>query len=77
MGEIVDGLAAPERGRIARLRDRGAFFWLDASSAETSEADLADALGTLIFGLLLGVKSEEGLTYLTAGSQQKSGDQVR
>ena len=45
MGEIVDGLAAPERGRIARLRDRGAFFWLDASSAETSEADLADALG--------------------------------
>jgi len=45
MGEIIAGFAAPERERVARLREREAFFWLDASSVEASGADLADALG--------------------------------
>ena len=40
--EIVDGL---DRDRVSALRQAGRFFWVDASLAETSVADLGDALG--------------------------------
>jgi magnesium transporter len=45
MGEIVQGLGASERKRIAELRSGGRFFWMDVSLRETSPDDLRAALG--------------------------------
>jgi magnesium transporter len=45
MGEIVDGLGAAERERIARLRASGTFFWADVSLAETKGEQIGAALG--------------------------------
>ena len=42
--EIVQGLGREERDRIAMLRSRGQFFWLDISLSETRLADLGKAL---------------------------------
>src|SRR5687768_9061013 len=42
--EIVQGLGRAERDRIAMLRSRGQFFWLDISLSETRLADLGKAL---------------------------------
>jgi magnesium transporter len=43
--EVLYGLDAAERERVAALRDEGDFFWLDVSRSETSREDLVDALG--------------------------------
>jgi magnesium transporter len=43
--EVLTGLDAGDRERIAALRAQGRFFWLDASLSETSREELADALG--------------------------------
>jgi magnesium transporter len=45
MGDIVDGLGPPERERIAALRERGTFFWVDTSLRERSGRELQEALG--------------------------------
>jgi magnesium transporter len=45
MGEIVEGLGADARARIAALRASGRFFWIDVTLGETDEAALAEALG--------------------------------
>ena len=45
MTEVLYGLAAAERERIAALRAEGRFFWIDVSLSETSHDDLIDALG--------------------------------
>jgi hypothetical protein len=42
--EIVYGLDAAERDRIAALRKGGRFFWVDISLAETSADDVREAL---------------------------------
>jgi magnesium transporter len=42
--EVLDGLDARGRERVAALRAEGRFFWLDASMAETSREDLVAAL---------------------------------
>ncbi len=42
--EILHGLDAPARERVAALRARGQFFWLDVSLAETSRDDVMEAL---------------------------------
>ncbi len=44
MTEVLDGLDAGRRERVAALRAEGRFFWLDASLAETSHDDLVAAL---------------------------------
>ncbi len=44
MTEVLTGLAAGDRERVAALRAEGRFFWLDASLSETSREDLVDAL---------------------------------
>ena len=44
MAEILEGLDDAQRDRIAALRARGRFFWIDASLAEASAGDLGDAL---------------------------------
>jgi magnesium transporter len=43
--EVLHGLDAVERERVAALRSEGRFFWLDVSLSETSHDDLVDALG--------------------------------
>jgi Mg2+ and Co2+ transporter CorA len=43
--EVLYGLGAAERARVAALRRQGYFFWLDVSLSETSHEDLIDALG--------------------------------
>jgi magnesium transporter len=43
--EVLHGLAAAERERLAALRAEGRFFWLDVSLSDTSREDLVDALG--------------------------------
>jgi magnesium transporter len=43
--EVLTGLAAGNRERVAALRAAGRFFWLDASLSETSRDELVDALG--------------------------------
>jgi magnesium transporter len=43
--EVVSGLDAAQRHRVAALRARGRFFWLDLSRSATSRADLVEALG--------------------------------
>ena len=45
MTEVLTGLDAGNRERIAALRAQGRFFWLDASLSETSREELVDALG--------------------------------
>jgi magnesium transporter len=42
--EVLTGLAAGDRERIAALRAEGRFFWLDASLSETSRDELVDTL---------------------------------
>ena len=42
--EILYGLHGERRERVAALRKRGDFFWLDASLSETGLDDLVDAL---------------------------------
>ena len=42
--EILYGLQGEHRQRVAALRKRGDFFWLDASLSETGLDDLVDAL---------------------------------
>jgi hypothetical protein len=42
--EVLTGLDAGNRERIAALRAQGRFFWLDASLSETSREELVDAL---------------------------------
>jgi magnesium transporter len=42
--EMLSGLDAAERERVAALRGEGRFFWLDVSLSETSRDDLVDAL---------------------------------
>ena len=44
MGEILEGLDDAKRRRIEELHKSGRFFWLDASLAETTREDLAEAL---------------------------------
>jgi magnesium transporter len=44
MSEIVEGLGGDERERIAALRARGDFFWIDLCVAETSREELGAAL---------------------------------
>jgi hypothetical protein len=43
--EVLYGLDAAERERVAELRAEGRFFWLDVSLSETSREDLVSALG--------------------------------
>jgi magnesium transporter len=43
--EVLTGLDAGNRERIAALRAQGRFFWLDASLSETSREELVDVLG--------------------------------
>jgi magnesium transporter len=43
--EVLTGLGAGDRERIAALRAQGRFFWLDASLSETSREELVEALG--------------------------------
>jgi magnesium transporter len=43
--EVVTGLEAAERARVAALRADGRFFWLDVSLGEASRDDVIDALG--------------------------------
>jgi magnesium transporter len=44
MGEMIEGIGAAERERIAALRRAGTFFWIDVSLAETSRSELGEAL---------------------------------
>jgi magnesium transporter len=44
MSEIVEGLGASERDRIAELITGERFFWVDISLSETSHDDLGEAL---------------------------------
>jgi magnesium transporter len=43
--EVLTGLHADDRERIAALRAQERFFWLDASLSETSREELVDVLG--------------------------------
>ena len=45
MTDLLYGLDAADRERVAALRAEGRFFWLDVSLSETSREDLVDALG--------------------------------
>jgi magnesium transporter len=45
MAEIVEGLGASERSRIATLREAGTFCWIDAALADVSADELGSALG--------------------------------
>jgi magnesium transporter len=44
MSEIVEGLGSGERERIAALRTRGDFFWIDLCVADTTQEKLGAAL---------------------------------
>ncbi len=44
MTDLLYGLDAAERERVAALCAEGRFFWLDVSLSETSRGDLVDAL---------------------------------
>jgi hypothetical protein len=43
--EVLTGLHATERERVAALRAERRFFWIDVSLSETSCEDMVDALG--------------------------------
>jgi magnesium transporter len=45
MSEIVEGLGGSERERIASLRKRGRFFWIDLCVAALPQEELGEALG--------------------------------
>ena len=45
MTEVLTGLDAGDRERIASLRAQKRFFWLDVSLSETSREELVDVLG--------------------------------
>jgi magnesium transporter len=45
MTEIVEGLGASERGRIASLRAAGTFFWIDVAVPDTDREEIRSALG--------------------------------
>ncbi|HKH15587.1 MAG TPA: magnesium transporter CorA family protein [Solirubrobacterales bacterium] len=45
MGEVIEGIAAAERERIAALVRAGKFFWVDVSLSQTSRDELGEALG--------------------------------
>jgi magnesium transporter len=45
--DIVTGLGAAQRDRIAALRKEGRFFWIDVPLSEPGAHDLNDALGIL------------------------------
>ena len=45
MTEVLTGLDAGNRERVAALRAEGRFFWLDASLSDTSRDELVDVLG--------------------------------
>ena len=45
MTEVLTGLDAGDRERIAALRAQGRFFWLDVSLSETSREAVVEALG--------------------------------
>ncbi len=45
MGEVIEGLGPPQRERVAALRGREEFFWIDVSLREASGEDLGEALG--------------------------------
>jgi polysaccharide deacetylase 2 family uncharacterized protein YibQ len=42
MTEVVQGL---DRAKIAALRERGSYFWVDLSIAQTRSEDIAETLG--------------------------------
>jgi magnesium transporter len=44
--DVLNGLGAAERARVAELRSERRFFWLDASLSDTSRDALAESLGT-------------------------------
>jgi magnesium transporter len=43
--DVLSGLDAAQRARVAGLRAQGQFFWLDASLSDTGRDDLVEALG--------------------------------
>src|SRR5690349_3730492 len=43
--EIVEGLGAAQRDRVAALRREGRFFWIDVQLGSVSGAGLCEALG--------------------------------
>ena len=45
MTDVLYGLGAAERERVAALRAEGRFFWLDVSLSETSREELVETLG--------------------------------
>ena len=45
MTDVLFGLDAGERERVAALRAEGRFFWIDVSRGETTREDLVHALG--------------------------------
>jgi magnesium transporter len=45
MVDVLEGLDAATRERVAALRKSGRFFWMDVSSSETSGSALGEALG--------------------------------
>ena len=44
MGEVIEGIGAAERRRVAALRQQGKFFWIDVSLSQTNRDELAEAL---------------------------------
>jgi magnesium transporter len=44
--DVLNGLGAAERARVAALRSERRFFWLDASLSDTSRDAIVEALGT-------------------------------
>src|SRR5215218_4590262 len=51
MGEVIEGIAAAERERIAALLRDGKFFWVDVSLSQTSRDDLGETLGIPSYAL--------------------------
>jgi magnesium transporter len=45
VADVIHGLGAAERERVAALRAQRRFFWLDVSLSETTRDDLVEALG--------------------------------
>jgi magnesium transporter len=44
MSEVIEGIGAAQRERIAALRSSGGFFWIDVPLGETSGAEVGEAL---------------------------------
>jgi magnesium transporter len=61
MGEIVEGLGASARERIAALRLNEHFFWLDVPVDEATAHDLGEMLGIPEKGLALLLDFREGV----------------